>query len=534
MELVAPRKSTNSLTILLVEDSADDAELLRLALQDQGYSPEIHRVETRAALSAALDQEGWHVLLCDHVLPEFDSLSALALLRERGLDLPFIIVSNAIAESLAVELMRAGAHDFLFKHSLGRLGAVIEREIREANVRAESRRMQQQLLLSDRLASIGMVAAGVAHEINNPLAYVLGNVEFVLEQLEHADEHGSATPQMREWVEALQHAREGSERIRVTTRDLKVFCRTDEETRGAVNVRKVMESSINMAWAEIRHRAQLVRRFETVPGIEGNENRLGQVFLNLLVNAAQALPDRPTEQNEISVDIRAAAGSVVVEIADTGMGIAPAQLKRIFEPFYTTKVPGVGTGIGLSICRTIVTELGGEITVESELGKGTIFRVVLPALRAVVSSLPPRVEPAATRRARVLAIDDEVPLCQLIRRMLVPEHEVHIYSDAREALKLLRKDSAFDVVFCDLIMPHMSGMTFYNELVQVAPHLRPRTVFLTGGAFHTRTRHFLGSVSNKVIEKPFGADSLHGAVARVLDANQPAHPSAVREARASS
>jgi signal transduction histidine kinase len=533
MELIAPPTSPTSLRILLVEDSLDDAELLELVLCEQGYLPEIHRVETRAELQAALDQDGWQVLLCDHALPTFDAISALAVLKERNLDLPFIIVSNAIVESVAVEVMRAGAHDFLLKSSLGRLGAVIEREVREAKMRTESRRMQQQLMISDRLASIGMVAAGVAHEINNPLAYVLGNIQFALEQLEAMNGTGGVSPEMAELVEALQHAHEGSERIRVTTRDLKVFCRTDETAKTCVNVRKVMESSINMAWNEIRHRARLVRQFEVVPGIEGNENRLGQVFLNLLVNAAQALPERPLEQNEISVRIRASDGQVLIEIRDTGSGIAPAEQKRIFEPFYTTKASGVGTGIGLSICRSIVTELGGQIALESKLGEGTTFRIALPALTAVLSSIPPRVQPVAPRRARVLAIDDEAHLCKLIRRLLTPEHEVHTLGDARQGLELLQEDRSFDVIFCDLIMPRMSGMEFYGELSRTAPELARRTVFLTGGAFNSKARQFLSSVTNRVVEKPFSAQSLHGTIAQMLLADEPASAPEAWQSRAS-
>ncbi|MGC4094609.1 MAG: ATP-binding protein [Polyangiaceae bacterium] len=286
-----------------------------------------------------------------------------------------------------------------------------------------------------------------------------------------------------------------------------------------------------MAWNEIRHRAHLVRHFESVPGIEGNENRLGQVFLNLLLNAAQAIPEPSTENNEIAVSIRPDGAAVVIEVADTGTGIEPTQQKRIFEPFYTTK-HGTGTGIGLSICLSIVTELGGQLTVRSQLGKGTVFRVVLPAVTAPVSSIPPRVEPAATKRARILAIDDEAQLCRLIQRLLGPQHDVHVYTDAREAVALLRDENApaFDVVFCDLMMPRMSGIDFYRELQRIAPPLKQRTVFLTGGAFNSQAREFLSGVTNRVIEKPFSAASLHSAIAHLLESDPtsatfPAHPS---------
>src|SRR6185369_9466053 len=171
MDTITPANASPSLRVLLIEDSADDAELLRLELLHQGYFATTTRVETRAALQIALDDGNWDVVLCDQRLPMLDALSALSIVQARGLDVPFIIVSSVISERDAIELMRAGAHDFLFKHSLGKMTAVIERETREAALRADARRMQQQLLLADRLTSIGMLAAGVAHEINNPLAY---------------------------------------------------------------------------------------------------------------------------------------------------------------------------------------------------------------------------------------------------------------------------------------------------------------------------------------------------------------------------
>src|SRR6478735_4125166 len=255
MDTISPANSSPSLRVLLIKNSSDDAESLRLELLAQGYCARSSRVETSAALQAALDQAEWDVVLCEDRLPLMTALSALAIVQRQGLDLPFIIVSDAIDERDAIEVMRAGAHDFVFKHSLGKLAAVIERETREAVLRAEARRMQQQLLLADRLTSIGMLAAGVAHEINNPLAYVLGNLEFAIGRLA-ADQ--SPTPaDLAEVVQALAQAREGSQRISHITRDLKVFCRSaEDEEQGVVSVKKVMDSAINIAWNQIRHRSR--------------------------------------------------------------------------------------------------------------------------------------------------------------------------------------------------------------------------------------------------------------------------------------
>lgn len=516
MDTITPSKPSPSLRVLLVEDSPDDAELLELELVEQGYSVTMLRVDEPRALEAALDGGPWDVLLCDHRLPTMDALSALSIVRASGQDLPFIIVSNVITESSAIEVMRAGAHDFLFKHSLGRLGAVIEREVRESLLREEGRRMQQQLLLADRLASVGMLAAGVAHEINNPLAYVFGNIEFALNRLAtHAPESG----ELAEVVQALLHAREGSQRIRHITKDLRVFCRSgQDEPKRALSVCNVMESSINMAWNEVRHRARLTRNFERVPSVAGDESRLGQVFLNLLVNAAQALAEEQSERNEIAVNIRSEAGTVVIEVEDNGCGMTVAQQKRVFEPFFTTKPAGEGSGIGLSICASIVREMGGTIQVESRSGYGTTFRVLLPANDgAALSTRPPQLEARSFPPSRILVIDDEPALCAVIRRLLRHEHEVVGYVDARSALKLLQQDRSFDVIMCDIMMPHMSGIEFFAQLRKLDAELAQRTLFMTGGAFTLPTRQFLASVTNFVLEKPFETNALHHVIAQVLE-----------------
>lgn len=516
MDTITPTNASPSLRVLLIEDSPDDAQLLSLELLEQGYAASITRVDTAAGLARALDDEPWDVVLCDHRLPGMDALSALTQVQARGLDVPFIIVSNVITESSAIDAMRAGAHDFLYKDSLGKLGAIIERETCEAELRAERRRMQQQLLLADRLSSIGMLAAGVAHEINNPLAYVLGNLEFALCRLTQG--RALESSELSEMAQALEQAREGSERIGRITRDLKVFCGgVAAATRGPVNVRRVMESSINIAWNQIRHRARLTRSFERVPVVIGDENRLSQVFLNLLVNAAQALPENHLVQNEIMVAIWSEAGKVLIEVQDTGRGMAPEELARAFEPFFTTKAPGVGSGIGLSICRSIVSEMGGEITCDSRSQVGTTFRVELPAQEALVySTPPPRADLPAVPSTRILLIDDEPALCAVVRRVLRGEHEVVGLLDARQALELLERDAAFDVIICDIMMPYMSGIEFFENLRQRYPELTSRVVFMTGGAFHAPAQRFLRTLANPTLDKPFETRALQEAIAQVL------------------
>ncbi len=504
------------LRVLMIEDSADDAELILHALQQATFEPEPCRVETASQLTAALSRQPWDVVLCDYALPGFSALAALELVKRERPDVPFIIVSGTMGEDIAVGTMRAGACDFFHKNNLTRLAAAIERELRDVEERRERGKLREQLLLSDRLISIGTLAAGVAHEINNPLAYVIGNVDFAIERLSAGLSSGLDRAGCAELLAALEQTRDGAERIRVTTRDLRVFCRTEESAPVSVDVARVLDSAIGMAWNEIRHRARIVRNYEPGPHIDGIESRLGQVFLNLLINAAQAIEDPDPNRHEIRVSVAVAAGRVRITIADTGKGMPEEVRQQLFQPFFTTKPVGVGTGLGLSICRGIVEELGGTIAIDSAPANGTTVRLELPAGQSAQRSIPSRPAPKSVTRARVLVIDDEPALCEIVKRILRSEHDVVALHDARQALELLAADPTIDVVLCDLMMPELSGMDFHAKLSEAAPDVARRVIFVTGGAFSSRAAQFLERVDNPRLDKPFDPAALRNAVARAL------------------
>ncbi len=304
--------------------------------------------------------------------------------------------------------------------------------------------------------------------------------------------------------------------VRGIVRDLQVFARPREDEVGELDILPVLESSINMAWNQIRHRAQLVRDLVQVPRVRINRARLGQVILNLLVNAAHAVPEGASADHTITVRTRiGAASEVVIEIHDTGPGLTPEVQARVFEPFFTTKPIGLGTGLGLSICHSIITEAGGRIEILSPPGAGCTVRVVLAGVPCeVVAVRAPAVAPGLVRR-RVLLVDDEAQIRRALQRVLGAHHEILLAESGESALELVRSGAAIDVVLCDLMMPRMTGMELHERLREEAPTLAARTIFITGGAFSERTAAFIADCPQPVLEKPVDRQTLLSAIAAI-------------------
>jgi signal transduction histidine kinase len=386
------------------------------------------------------------------------------------------------------------------------------------------RETQEQLLHAGRMAAVGTLAAGVAHEINNPLTFVMNNLGFIREQLDSLFNVQNVPPgQTREIKQALEDIADGAERVRVIVRDLRIMSRPQPEQRVPVDVNGALETAVGFAANELRHRARVVWCLGEIPAVPANEARLGQVFLNLVVNAAQALPEGEPDRNEIRVTTRLEGGQVVVEVTDNGVGIPREHLPRLFDPFFTTKPAGKGTGLGLSICHAIVSSLGGRIAVDSAVGLGSTFRVVLPAGVSDLPEVPRRLSPAAAggARGRVLVLDDEEQVGKSIRRVLIEEHEVVCARNVREALALLEGAAGFDVVLCDLMMPGLTGMKeFYSEVQDRHPEFTQRIVFMAGTSTPAGEA-FLARTGNRCIEKPCDPAALRAVVAEVVSQHRP-------------
>jgi len=394
------------------------------------------------------------------------------------------------------------ARDMTHSEGLAERLVEVERERRRAMSEA-------QMLKSGRLVSIGTLAAGVAHEINNPLAYVMGNLQYITRELK------TLVDDPAELRQILDEASLGAERIRIIMRDLRLFSRADdEEHRAALDIHRALDSAVNLTRNEVSHRAQLFKDYGKTPPVLGNEARLSQVFVNLLINAAQAIPEGRSTRNEIRIRTGHELGMAYVEIKDTGGGISKENLDRIFDPFYTTKDVGEGTGLGLSICQGLIDAMDGEIHVESQEGMGTIVRVTMPLAepekQAPIGFEQTSME-TSLRPAHIMLIDDEEPVARSLARLL-GRHHVTIATSGRKALELLHDQGPFDLVLCDLMLPDVNGVEIYYRVRDADPAMAARFVFMTGGAFTSATRSFVETTTNPVVQKPFDLPHIEGLI----------------------
>jgi PAS domain S-box-containing protein len=459
----------------------------------------------------------------------------------RGLDLKevFQIASeNVVTSDLSIPsstLRRKNGDELAIEHSAAPIvddrGDVLGSVLVFRDV-TQKKKLQEKLAISDRLASLGAMAAGVAHEINNPLAYMMTNMEFTARELSALcaefqsaltilagvqGSPGGLLARLEEIREAVNEAYDGADRVRRIVRDLKTFSHPDEKSRKPLDVRAVVELATRICASELRQRARLDLDLKSVPIVDANEARLGQVLVNLVMNAIQAIPEGNPDVNVITVATRTGRdGDALIEVSDTGSGIRPEIMGQIFNPFFTTKSIGSGMGLGLTICHRLVSELGGEITVHSEIGKGTMFRVQLPPGRIQVESpgsTPPRL---AEKRRRVLVIDDERLLLVAIQRSLSKEHEVAICTDPREGLARILNGERFDAIVCDLLMPAMTGLEFHEQLLEKVPAQAARVLFLTGASLDERAERFLAQFPDRRLEKPFDVAALRKMINDII------------------
>ena len=403
-----------------------------------------------------------------------------------------------------------------------RLDAAL-REIEAANVE-----LQSQLAQSEQLARLGRLAAGVAHEVNNPLSYVIHNLDYVAQRV-------GPLPSSSDLMEALDDARQGAERIRFIVRDLTALAPHDADKLETVHLESLLRSCVKFASLDLEERAHVVFHSEPSLYVAANPTRLSQVFLNLLTNAAQSIVPGNPSANSVTLSARAAANDMVeVTLSDTGCGIAPDQIDRIFEPFYTTKGVGKGTGLGLSLARSIVEGLGGSVRVRSVPGEGTTFVVQIPAAGAESVTRTPQ-SPAATLQdgrtglaiARILIVDDDPLVARSLGRALRP-HKTEIASGGRAALdRLCSEPNGFDAVLCDVVMPDMDGVELFRHVSERYPTAAGRFIFVTGAAT-PQAQDFLDGIDHPRVHKPVSPEELLRLIEGISGPSARLAPLAVR------
>ena len=632
-----------SLRVLLVEDSEEDALLLVRELKRGGYEPTFERVDTAPAMLAALERERWDLVVGDHSMPAFSSTAALALLRERGLDVPFICVSGTISEDQAVAAMKAGASDYFAKGQLKRLLPAIERELREAKARAalraseasygtlvehapvgiyrstpqgkvlsvnaavvrmlgydsaaevlrldmardvyadpaerqrlvdrdtytdrqyddveatwkrrdghlltvqlsvravrdgtghveyyetfvrdvtDQRRLQQQLLQSQKMEAVGRLAGGIAHDFNNLLTVITSYSDLLLEDL------GTDDPK-RSDVEQVRKAADGAAAL---TRQLLAFSRQQVVEPRVVSLNAVVESLQKILRRVLGEDVDLA----TTPGpdlgaVRADVGQLEQVLMNLAVNARDAMPTGgklTIETGNVEHDPAFARGHgavavrqfVMLAVTDTGVGMDEATKARIFEPFFTTKEPGKGTGLGLATVYGIVQQSGGFIWVYSEPGHGTTFKIYLPRVDAPAEGVAvTAVAPVGRGTETVLLAEDAAAVRAVARQVLERQgYTVLEAPDGELALHLAQRHSGpIHLLLTDVVMPGMSGRQLADRLAPARPDMK--VLYASGYTDDSVVRHGVLEEGMPYLQKPFTPESLARKVRDVLDSSK--------------
>jgi len=509
------------LNVLIVEDSADDAELLLAELQEAGFAPAWKRIETEAAYDASLSDR-IDLIFSDFSLPQFSTVRALEMLQKTNFDIPFVVVSGTMGEERAVDILKAGATDYVLKNHLARLGPVVRRALRESAERAERRKLQEQFLQAQKMESIGQLAGGVAHDFNNILTVIQGHASVLRLKPGLPDEVKGAINQILL----------ASERATTLTRQLLTFSRKQATQTRVLDLNEVVTNMTKMLKHILRADVALNVNYGSQSFlVRADAGMMEQVLMNLAINARDAMPnggkliistsDECIGPEYVQLNPQGAVGDFVcLAVTDTGEGIPPENLARIFEPFFTTKPVGQGTGLGLATVYGIVRQHNGWLTVYSELGKGTVFRIYLPAAKEREDKKMERAVPQEIRGGNetILLIEDEAPLRALDRSILEGYgYEVIEADSAGSALEQWREhQNRISLVLTDIVIPGgAAGPDLAKKFHTEKPTLR--VIFSSGYSVDVVEKDFELREGVNFLQKPYSPHKLAQAVRDVLE-----------------
>ncbi|MDR3414884.1 MAG: response regulator [Nevskia sp.] len=519
------------LRVLIVEDSESDAALLLRELRRGDYALSFQRVDTPEAMAAALTAQTWDLVVSDYSMPRFSAKAALTMVRQAELDLPFLIVSGTVGEETAVEAMRAGAHDFMAKNALTRLLPAIERGLRDAGTRAESKAVQQQLLHALKMDAIGKLTGGIAHDFNNVLGVIVGNVEVLIESLR-------SNPIQTELATAILNAAlRGAE----LTKRLLTFARQEPLNPRVIDLNAILPSTVAMLQRTLGESIHISTTLANGLWLsQADPSRVEDALINLAINARDAMPQGGTlaiatanvelDEHYAALHPGVLAGEyVVLSVTDTGTGMPPDVVARATEPFFTTKQQGKGTGLGLSMIYSFARQCNGHLKIYSEVGTGTTVKLYLPKAgkreqHATADPSPLPAETVPRNGETILLVDDNADL-RMVAEVQLREmgYEVCTAEHGPAALALFEAGQRFDLLFTDIGMPE--GMNGY-ELAAAARQLQPglKVLFTTGyasvGAAPGQEAQDLPP--GAMLRKPYRKQDLARMIRTVLDTPGPA------------
>jgi signal transduction histidine kinase len=468
----------SQLRILHLEDDPADANLIQSTLEAEGIPCELTRVQTRHDFVEALERGGFDLILSDFSLPAFDGLSAAQIVRARWPAIPLILVSGTLGEELAIDSLKSGATDYVLKQRLSRLVPAVRRAIQEVEERVERRRLEAQFIEAQKMQVVGHLAGGVAHDFNNILAVMMGYSELMMDKLAPDDE-------FRSYLETIRSA---GERAAGLTRQLLIFSRKQTVQLVVLQINEVIKDLDKMLKRLVDENIELA----VVPGkelgrIKADSGYVGQVVMNLVVNARDAMPNggllniatsnATLDDNYARTHMGAIPGDyVMLSVSDTGTGMNEEVKAHMFEAFFTTKPKGKGTGLGLATCQTIVQQSGGYIDVQTEIGRGTIFKVYFPRVDLpLATGAHTTTGPWPRGTETLLVVEDDPSLRHLAQSVLRSQgYEVLTAANGRDALHAVRdhKGSPIRLVITDVIMPVMGGLVMAEWLTSGNPDLK--------------------------------------------------------------
>ena len=522
------RAVARPLRVLVADDSENDVVILLHGLRKAGYAPQLQRVWTAGAMRAALQDQSWDIVISDYEMPGFGGFEALQVLKESGQDLPFILVSAVVSEETAVAAMKAGAHDFIMKSKLARLWPAIERELREAHTRAAKksaeqalRKSEDQLRQAQKLEAVARLAAGVAHDFNNILTAIGGHGEMLLARLEEGD------PKRKNVEQIAQCANMAAG----LTRQLLTFSRKQVIEPRVLQLNEVIQNLQKMLRRLIGEDLEFNVDLDPAAGhIKADPGQMEQVIMNLAVNARDAMPQGGKLVVKTTCEIlnngrlKGMPGfqpgpCVLLSVSDTGTGMTEEVKAHLFEPFFTTKPAGKGTGLGLATCFGIIKQSSGHIEVESELGKGTTFKLYFPQVQEAVQ---PARTGGTTRQAfggteTVLVVEDDPAVRSLVVYALRERGYMVIEAaDGGEALRIARQhDGKIHLAFTDIVMPALGGKALADELAAFRPDTK--VLYTSGYTEDTIGHHGVLKPGIAFLQKPYLMATLASRVREVLD-----------------